>query len=38
MSESVGKDIGTALAIIFLVSALVILPLYVSYYFFRWCR
>ncbi len=38
MSESITKDVGIVLAIIFLISALVILPIYVAYYFFRWCR
>ena len=38
MSESITKDAGLVLAIIFLIAALVILPIYVAYYFFRWCR
>lgn len=38
VSESITKDLENLLVIIFLISAIVILPLYVAYYFFRWCR
>ena len=38
VSESITKDLENLLVIIFLVSAIVILPLYVAYYFYRWCR
>lgn len=37
-SNSLLHDLSVVIEIIMLVAALVILPLYVAYYFFRWCR